>query len=74
MNFLMKKLVERQLKNAPPEQREMIMKLMEKDPKLFTDMSKKIKEKVKGGMDQQMASMSVLMENKERIQKIMKEN
>lgn len=73
MNFLMKKLLEKQLKNVPKEQAEMIMTLVEKNPDLFNRMSKEIKAKVKSGLDQQTASMSVMMAHKDEIQKAMQQ-
>ena len=65
------KLIESQLKKLPKEQRELIMALMEKDPKLFEKIAKKIKEMTKNGMDEQLASMNVMMKYKPQIQKIM---
>jgi hypothetical protein len=39
-DFLMKKLAERQLKDLPADQREIIMRLLENNPDLFMKMSK----------------------------------
>lgn len=59
-NFLIKKVAERQLKDMPKEQREMIMKLLENNPDLFVKMSKEIEHKVKKeGKDQMLAMMEV---------------
>lgn len=69
--FLSKKLIESQLKKLPKEQQELIMALMEKDPKLFETIAKEIKEMTKNGMDEQLASMNVMMKYKPQIQKIM---
>lgn len=60
-NFATKKLLERQLKNAPPEQRDMIMGLMEKNPKLFEQLAKEIQDEMKNnGNNQMAAAMKVL--------------
>lgn len=68
----MKKLLQSKLKALPQEQQDMIMTLMEKDPQLFQDMSKEIKEKQKEeGLDEQTASMQVMFKYKDRIQKLM---
>lgn len=71
MNFLTKKLIERQMKNLPPEQKEMIMTMIEKNPKLFETITKEIKAKTKAGTDQFTASTSVMMKYKSEIQKLM---
>lgn len=71
MNFLMKKLMERQLKGVPEDQKQMIMTMIEKDPKLFEKIAKEIKEKTKAGVDQFTASTSVMMKYKTDIQKLM---
>ena len=59
-NFLIKKAAERQLKDMPKEQQDMIMKLLENNPDLFVKMSKEIEHKVKKeGKDQMLAMMEV---------------
>jgi mRNA-degrading endonuclease RelE of RelBE toxin-antitoxin system len=59
-NFLIKKAAERQLKNMPKEQQDMILKLLENNPDLFVKMSKEIEHKVKKeGKDQMLAMMEV---------------
>lgn len=60
-NFAMRKLLERQLKNAPPEQKEMIMGLMEKNPAVFEKIAKEMQEELKrNGNNQMAAAMKVL--------------
>lgn len=60
-NFALKKMLEKQLKNAPPEQREMLMGLLEKNPKLFEQMAKEMQEEMKkNGNNQMAAAMKVL--------------
>lgn len=73
MNFITKKLLEKQLKNVPADQREMIMTLVEKNPKLFKQIGEEIKAKQKAGLDQQTASMSVMMAHKDEIQKLLQQ-
>lgn len=59
-NFLVKKMAERQLKDMPPQQRDMIMKLLENNPDLFMKMSKEVEHKIKvEGKDQMLAMMEV---------------
>ena len=59
-DFLVKKVAERQLKDMPQQQRDMIMKLLENNPDLFMKMSKEVEHKIKNeGKDQMLAMMEV---------------
>lgn len=59
-DFFIKKLAERQLKDMPKEQREMIQTLLQNNPDLFVKMSKEVEHKVKKeGKDQMLAMMEV---------------
>lgn len=71
-NFVMKKMMQKQLKNLPKDQADKLMAAFEKDPKFFQDIAKQIQKKVKAGADQQNASMQVMMENREKLQELMK--
>ena len=71
MNFLMKAMLKRQLASLPKEQQEMIITMIEKNPKLFAKISEEIKVKIKNGVPKQAASMSVFMSHKDEIQKLM---
>ncbi len=71
--FLMRKLIESKLKNLPKDQQEKILSLVTKNPKLFEEIALKIKAKTDGGMDQNKATMTVMMEYKDKIQKLMAE-
>ena len=71
LNYFKDKLIKSQLKNLPPEQQQLITALLEKNPKLFKQIGEEIKAKKKAGMDEQMASMQVMMAHKSEIQKIM---
>lgn len=70
-NFMMRKLLERQLKDAPKEQREMIMTMMESNPKLFEKIAIEIQAEVKAGKDQMAAAMKVLPKYRDELQKAM---
>lgn len=60
-NFAMKKLLEKQLKDAPPEQREMVTALLEKNPEVFEKIAKEMQEELKrNGNNQMGAAMKVL--------------
>ena len=59
-DFFIRKLAERQLKNMPKEQREMIGTLLKNNPDLFVKMSKEVEHKMKKeGKDQMLAMMEV---------------
>ncbi len=69
--FLMKKLLQSKLGNLPKDQQEKIISVVVKNPKLFEEIAIKIKAKTDGGMDQNKATMVVMMEYKDQIQKLM---
>jgi hypothetical protein len=71
--FLAKKAMEAKMKDLPPEQKQLIMVLMEKHPDFLKDIQKEIKLKTKQGVDEQTASMQVMMKHKDKFQKIMME-
>lgn len=71
-NFLMKKMLKSQLKGVPDEQVDMIISAVEKNPKLFEDIANEVQEKVKGGMDQQSATMQVMTAHQKELQEAMK--
>lgn len=58
--FLMKKMLESQLKNVPPEQKELILKAVEKNPELFEKIAKETEAKVKEGKNQVYAALEVM--------------
>ncbi|MCA9366502.1 hypothetical protein KC722_02895 [Candidatus Kaiserbacteria bacterium] len=71
-NFAVKKLIEKQLKNVPADQQQMIMELVEKDPKLFEKIAKEMQEELKkNGNNQMAAGMKVLPKYQAEIMKIM---
>jgi hypothetical protein len=59
-NFATKKLLETQLKNVPPDQKEVIMNMLEKDPALFEKIAKEFQEELKkNGNNQMSAAMKI---------------
>lgn len=67
-NFAMRKLVERQLKKAPEDQKQMIMGLLEKDPKLFEQIATEMQAELKkNGNNQMAAAMKVLPKYQKEI-------
>lgn len=70
--FLMKKMLKSQLKGVPEAEQERIMHLVLKNPELFKKIGEEIQAKTKGGMDQMMASMSVMKKYENEIRNAMK--
>lgn len=70
-DFLMKQMLKRQLKGLPEAEQERIMKAISEHPDFFKKIGEEIKEKQKAGMDQMMATMSVLQKYKADLQRIM---
>lgn len=71
-DLLMKKMLKSQLKGMPEDQQEKIIQAVEKNPKLFSDIAAEIQEKMKSGMDQQSATMQVMMAHQKELQELMK--
>lgn len=71
-NFAVKKLIQSQLKNVPEDQRQLIMEMVEKDPKLFEKIAKEMQEELKrNGNNQMAAAMKVLPKYQAELQKSM---
>jgi hypothetical protein len=71
-DMLLKKMLKNQLKGVPEEQQNKIIEAVEKNPKLFSDIASEVQEKIKGGMDQQSATMAVMMNHQKELQDLMK--
>lgn len=71
-DYAVKKLLERQLKDVPEEQKAMIMAMVEKDPALFEKIAKELQVEMKAnGNNQTAAAMKVLPKYQAEIMKIM---
>ena len=70
--FLMKKMLQSQLKNVPPEQRDQIMQAVSNNPELFQKIEKEIKAAVKSGKPKMAASMEVMRKYQGELQKAMR--
>ena len=69
--FLAKKAMEAKMKDLPPEQKELIMTLIDEHPELLAKIQKEIKAKKKEGVDENTASMQVMFKYQGELQKIM---
>lgn len=70
-DFFMKKMLERQLKNVPAEQRDMIMSVVEKNPDFFQKIEKEVKQLEKEGKDKNVAAFEVMRKHQGELQKIL---
>jgi hypothetical protein len=69
----MKKIIKSKMKDVPPDQQEMVMKIVEKNPQLFMQIAKEIQEKVKSGKDQMAATMEVMQAHQTELAAIQAE-
>lgn len=69
--FMTRKLLEHQLKNASPEQRDLVLTMMDKDPQLFEKIALEMQTEIKKGKSQTAAAMSVLPKYQKQLQAIM---
>jgi predicted transcriptional regulator len=70
-NFLMKAMLKKQLKNVPAAEQDRIIGAIEKNPDFFKKIAEETQEKVKGGMSQQDAVLSVLKSHQDEFKKVM---
>lgn len=71
-NFIMKKMLASQTKHLPKDQQEMILGMLEKDPKLFETIALEMQAEMKKGKGQLSAAMSVLPKYKDRLEALKK--
>lgn len=69
--MLTKKLMERQLKDLPPAQREQILQAVSDNPDFFKKISKEIEIEKKKGKPEMVASMEVMRKHQGELQKLM---
>lgn len=66
--YALKKVVQSQMKNAPADQQQMILAMLEKDPALFEKIAKEMQEELKkNGNNQMAAAMKVLPKYQKEI-------
>lgn len=59
-DFLLKQVAKHKLKDAPPEQRDMLLAMLEKNPQLFKNIGEEIERRKKGGEPEMKATMEVM--------------
>ncbi len=70
-DFLLKKIIENQLKDLPQEQKEKVLKAFENNPEFFGRIAEEIQKEISSGKDQFSAAMAVVEKNKEKIKEIL---
>lgn len=71
-NFLLKKMMEKQLSNVPADQREKILKAVTENPEFFEKIAQEIKAKMDAGQDQMAAAMSVMSQHQSELSQLLK--
>ena len=71
MNFILKALVKKQLKDVPEEQIDMILAAMEKNPAFFQKIAEEIKSKVSSGMSQQDAVNAAMKDHGDELKGVL---
>ena len=71
-DLLLKKMLQSQLKGMPEAEQNRIVQAVEKNPKLFSDIANEVQEKMKTGLDQQTATMNVIMKYQKELQDVLK--
>lgn len=60
-NYAVRKLLEKQLKDVPEDQKQMIMLMVEKKPELFEKIAKELQAEMKNNNNNQMAAASKVL-------------
>ena len=70
--FALLKVLQSQMKDVPPEQQQMILEMIEKDPGLFEKIAKEMQAELKNnGNNQMAAAMKVLPKYQKEIMTVM---
>lgn len=70
-NFLLNQAMKWKMKDVPPEQREQIMALVQKDPELFKRIGDEVEKRTKGGEDQMKATIEVMKKYRSELAVLM---
>jgi len=70
-NFVLKKLVEKQMKDLPKDQQEKILRLIQEHPELFQKIAAEIQSKTAQGKNQMQATMEVMKTHEAELRCIM---
>jgi len=70
-NFFLGAAMKWKMKGVPPAQREQIMTLVKKDPKLFKKIGEEVEKRVKAGQPQMKATLEVMKQHRTELAAIM---
>jgi len=70
----MEKMLEKQMKNLPEDQKQAMMSMLEKNPDFFQKIGEEIKEEMDKGKNQVAASMKVMRKHQAKMQQLMMES
>ncbi len=70
--YALKKVLQSQMKDVPPDQQQMVLEMIEKDPALFEKIAKEMQAELKtNGNNQMAAAMKVLPKHQKEIMTVM---
>lgn len=69
-DFLMRKMLEKQLKNVPKDQQEKLIAMVTQNPELFQKIATEVKAKTDSGMDQMKATMEVMKNHESELRQL----
>jgi 2-oxo-4-hydroxy-4-carboxy--5-ureidoimidazoline (OHCU) decarboxylase len=69
--FIMNKMMQRQLKDLPEDQREKMMNAMKENPDLFEKIALEVQSAVKAGRDQTTAALEVAQKYRKELAEIL---
>lgn len=69
-DFFVRKLIESKMKDVPQDQREMIIKMIEKNPEFFQKLVEEIQTEISSGVDQMEATMNVMKRHESKLKEI----
>ncbi|OIO33501.1 MAG: hypothetical protein COZ49_00020 [Candidatus Yonathbacteria bacterium CG_4_10_14_3_um_filter_47_65] len=69
--FLIKKMLDKQLKDMPTEQKERIIRIVTENPELFQKIASEVQQKMKEGKDQMSAVTEVMRAHEDEMKKIL---
>lgn len=70
-DFFMRKMLEKQLKDLPADQRDKMIEVITNNPEFFQKIAEEIKAAQAKGKDQMAATMEVMRKHQAELQKIM---
>ena len=71
-DFFLKQVLKHKMKDVPPAQRDMMMKVMEENPDFFKKVGDEVQRRVKNGESEMAATMTVMRQHQAELQKIMR--